>query len=237
MSEFVEECRREWKRLRVPKALADEMAGDLAADLREAEADGASEEEVLGSGASDARAFAAAWARERGLVRPRAEWRVRRPWLVALVALIVAVAAAGVAVFAVSDGSNAPRTIVTTNLAPSIPPGTFIGSAVEGARLLPSNTALVTGRRTILHDRPRVLTVTFANTSARIVAPAHFTIQIGKHTYRFTLLRMNPNTRVSEHITLPRDLPRKYAIHATTTPVPGETNTSNNRTTWRVTTP
>jgi len=48
VSQFVEECRREWKRLRVPRALADEMAEDLAADLREAEADGASEEEVLG---------------------------------------------------------------------------------------------------------------------------------------------------------------------------------------------
>ena len=71
MSQFVEECRREWKRLRVPRALADEMAEDLAADLREAEADGASEEEVLGSGASDPRAFAAAWANERGIVRPR----------------------------------------------------------------------------------------------------------------------------------------------------------------------
>ena len=57
MSQFVEECRREWRRLRVPSALADEMAEDLAADLREAEADGASEEEVLGSGASDPRAF------------------------------------------------------------------------------------------------------------------------------------------------------------------------------------
>jgi hypothetical protein len=66
--EFVEECRREWKRLRVPGPAANEMAADLEADLKEAEADGASAEEVLGSGAFDPRGFAAAWATARGLV-------------------------------------------------------------------------------------------------------------------------------------------------------------------------
>jgi hypothetical protein len=50
VSDFVEECRREWKRLRVPARPAEEMADDLAADLREAEADGAFPEEVLGDG-------------------------------------------------------------------------------------------------------------------------------------------------------------------------------------------
>lgn len=53
MNEFVEECRREWKRLRVPDAVAAEMAADLAADLEEAEAEGASAEEVLGGSAFD----------------------------------------------------------------------------------------------------------------------------------------------------------------------------------------
>lgn len=67
MSEFVEECRREWRRLSVPDAIANEMAADLEADLKEAEAEGASAEEVLGSGAFDPRAFAAAWAAERGV--------------------------------------------------------------------------------------------------------------------------------------------------------------------------
>src|SRR6266516_556314 len=68
VSEFVEECRREWKRLRVPDLIANEMAADLAADLREAEAEGASAEEVLGSGAFDPRSFAASWAAERGVI-------------------------------------------------------------------------------------------------------------------------------------------------------------------------
>ena len=44
MNDFVEECRREWRRLRVPKHLADEMAAELAADLEEA-----APEDVLGT--------------------------------------------------------------------------------------------------------------------------------------------------------------------------------------------
>jgi hypothetical protein len=68
--EFIEECRREWRRLRVPDPVADDMAADLAADLEEAEADGASAEEVLGTGASDPRSFAASWAAERGVIPP-----------------------------------------------------------------------------------------------------------------------------------------------------------------------
>ena len=70
MNKFVKECRREWKRLRVPDAVANEMAADLAADLEEADAEGASIEDVLGSSAFDPRSFAAAWAAERGVTQP-----------------------------------------------------------------------------------------------------------------------------------------------------------------------
>lgn len=68
MSKFVEECRHEWKRLGVPDAVANEMAADLEADLAEAEAEGASPEDVLGSAVFDARSFAASWAAERGVI-------------------------------------------------------------------------------------------------------------------------------------------------------------------------
>lgn len=64
---FVKECRREWRRLGVPDAVADEMADDLAADLEEAQADGVALEDVLGGGASDPRSFAASWATARGV--------------------------------------------------------------------------------------------------------------------------------------------------------------------------
>ena len=116
MNAFVEECRREWKRLRVPGSIADEMASDLAADLEEAEADGASAQDVLGSGAADPRAFAAAWATERGLVRPRRRRRFSLRWVIlgvlAFLVLLIAVVTAGVIV-ASSGRSSAPRGAIT----------------------------------------------------------------------------------------------------------------------------
>ena len=68
MTDFVEQCRAEWRRLGVPDPLAEEMAADLATDLREAEAEGVSTEELLGSSAFDPRSFAATWAAERGII-------------------------------------------------------------------------------------------------------------------------------------------------------------------------
>jgi hypothetical protein len=99
MSDFVEQCRREWKRLGVPDPLADEMAADLSVDLEEAAAEGVSTEELLGSGAFDPVSFAASWAAERGIIpeQPSGRKTPRRP--VALVAFtavaaIVLIAAA-----------------------------------------------------------------------------------------------------------------------------------------------
>ena len=68
MSEFVEQCRREWRRLGVADPLAEEMAADLASDLEEAEAEGVSAADYLGASASDPRSFAASWASERGII-------------------------------------------------------------------------------------------------------------------------------------------------------------------------
>src|SRR5580698_6087140 len=67
VNEFVDECRREWRRLGVPDPVANEMAADLTADLEEAQAEGGSAEDVLGNGAFDPRRFAAAWATARGV--------------------------------------------------------------------------------------------------------------------------------------------------------------------------
>ena len=88
MSAYVEECRKEWKRLGVPKLLADEMATELESDLAEAEADGVSAGEILGE--SDPRRFATAWAVERGLaVEPRPKRSRVRFWLGLAVAFVV----------------------------------------------------------------------------------------------------------------------------------------------------
>jgi len=100
MSDFVEQCRREWKRLGVSDPLADEMAADLASDLSEAEAEGVSAEELLGGSAFDPPSFAATWAAERGIIpeQPSRTNARRRPLFlmaftgVAAITLIVAAA-------------------------------------------------------------------------------------------------------------------------------------------------
>jgi hypothetical protein len=111
MTAFVEECRREWKRLGVPDLLAEEMASELEADLAEAEADGLSAAELLGE--SDPRRFAATWARERGLVtepRPRSRKRI---WIgLAAGAVLVVVALSTLALVRVGGGSAQPANVV-----------------------------------------------------------------------------------------------------------------------------
>ena len=98
MSDFVEQCRREWKRLGVSDPLADEMAADLASDLNEAEADGVSVQELLGGSAFDPPSFAAAWAAERGIIPDSQTTDRRRPLFLtaftAISAIAVIVAAA-----------------------------------------------------------------------------------------------------------------------------------------------
>jgi hypothetical protein len=104
VKDFVEKCRREWRRLRVPDAVANEMAADLEADLAEAEADGASPEEVLGNGVFDPRSFAASWAGERGVIPPPSETgtQAKRPLVLAAIAALalIAVTGAALAIFA-----------------------------------------------------------------------------------------------------------------------------------------
>jgi hypothetical protein len=123
VNDFVEQCRREWKRLGVPDPLAQEMAADLASDLREAEAEGISAQEYLGAGASDAHSFAASWATERGVVPDRQRRRGRPPGLVAFTAL----AAIALVLAALLLATGEPKVSLTTSRAKlahaTIPPG------------------------------------------------------------------------------------------------------------------
>ncbi len=132
MSDFVEQCRREWRRLGVPDPLAEEMAVDLASDLREAEAEGVSAEEFLGSSAFDPRSFAASWAAERGIIPvPPSRGNARRRPLV-LVAF-TALAAIALIVAAVLLVTGQPKVAVVASrttphlaappAASSVPPG------------------------------------------------------------------------------------------------------------------
>jgi hypothetical protein len=112
VSEFLEDCRGEWRRLGVPDRIADEMAAELAADLEEAGAEGAAVEDVLGSDAFDAPTFAAAWAMERGVsARPRANGRgvAARHGLVAAIGALALVAIAGALLLALASPSGPTR--------------------------------------------------------------------------------------------------------------------------------
>jgi hypothetical protein len=134
MSEFVEQCRREWKRLGVPDPLAEEMATDLASDLGEAEAEGVSAEELLGSSVFDPRSFAATWAAERGIIRKPPSGGATRRKPVSLVAF-TATATIALIVAAVLLLTGEPKlTLRTHELRPSgvvgpLPPG--IGGQVH----------------------------------------------------------------------------------------------------------
>jgi hypothetical protein len=131
MVDFVEQCRSEWRRLGVPDPLADEMAADLATDLSEAESEGVSAEELLGSGFFDPRSFAASWAAARGIIPAppdRGNARRRPRILVALTA--VAAIALLVAALLLATGqptvSVVARTTRSTHSHVAVPaPGAF----------------------------------------------------------------------------------------------------------------
>ena len=112
MNDFVEQCRREWKRLGVPDSVADEMAAELAADLNEAEADGVPARELLGNAATDPRSFAASWADERAVIplggsTPRLPGRTLV--LAAIAALTIITAVGAGLVLLASPQTSAPR--------------------------------------------------------------------------------------------------------------------------------
>jgi len=125
MSDFVEQCSQEWKRLNVPDPLAEEMAADLASDLREAEADGISAEEFLGSSVFDPRSFAASWAAERGII-PAPARRGNRPLVLVAFTALAAVAVL-VAALLLATGEPKVRAVATSTGRPgiAIPPVPF----------------------------------------------------------------------------------------------------------------
>lgn len=120
---FLDECRREWKRLGVPAEVAEEMAAELHADLADAAADGVPAAELLGAGAHDARGFAASWATERGVV-PAARRRRRVP---VVLGAVLAAAALGIGLFAARSTSQQVRPATSTSQTVVLHP---VGSAL-----------------------------------------------------------------------------------------------------------
>jgi len=149
MSDFVEQCRREWKRLGVSDPLADEMAADLASDLNEAEADGVSVEELLGRTAFDPASFAATWATERGVIPPpplpQPRSFFRRPLTLGAVAVLVFVVLSLVALFG---------TVLITRAAP--PTLAYRRATAPSLRLLPGAGQPLPGQPLVVHAHTSV---------------------------------------------------------------------------------
>jgi len=135
MSEFVEQCRAEWRRLGVADPLAEEMATDLASDLEEAEAEGVSVVEYLGRSLSDPRSFAASWAAERGIIPPPPGQENDRRRPLALLAF-TALAAITVIVAALLLATGEPKVALTARTTPSHLPTS------RGGLGLPSGTVV-----------------------------------------------------------------------------------------------
>jgi hypothetical protein len=168
MSDFVKQCRREWKRLRVPDPVAEEMAADLDADLREAEAEGVSAEELLGNSVFDPRSFAASWAAERGIIPPALQRATasRKPLVLLALASVSAIALIGGALALLTSHSRVAP--VASAPAPPHPPspssapglvgvhaGTVPASAIAWILILVAIAALVLGAwSTWVRSRP-----------------------------------------------------------------------------------
>src|SRR5262249_18875938 len=139
MSDFVEQCRREWERLGVADPLADEMAADLASDLADAEADGVSAEELLGSSAFDPRSFACSWAAERGIIPvPPSRATRRRPIVLVAFTALAAIALIVAAVALLTGQPKVSLVAVRSPRAqhlPSPPAGSFVQPGPGGSVL------------------------------------------------------------------------------------------------------
>jgi hypothetical protein len=120
MSDFVEQCRREWRRLNVPDPLAEEMAADLTADLAEAEAEGVSAEEFLGNSVFDPQSFAASWAAERGIIPAPPSRRPRGRPLVLVAFTVVAAMTLLVAALLLVTGEPKVSLVTTRAAAPRL---------------------------------------------------------------------------------------------------------------------
>jgi hypothetical protein len=128
MSEFVQECRREWRRLGVPERDANEMATDLEADLAEAAKDGVAAEEVLGESTFDPHAFATSWAQERGLIPKRRSVLEPQRRLVALAVVVLAAAGLTVGLLFTFRHSSPSQAVGLTATAQQ--PATTIAAAI-----------------------------------------------------------------------------------------------------------
>jgi hypothetical protein len=134
----------------VPDQVAEEMAAELAADLAEAEAEGASAEDVLGSAATDPRSFAAAWAAGRDVIGRPAPSAHRLSLIAATVAVLALVAIVGAVLLI--NASTPGRDL----LVPRSPLSSLVSGPDARIRLVPpaasAERKLVTGSVWVSRD-------------------------------------------------------------------------------------
>jgi hypothetical protein len=247
MSGFVDEARREWKRLGVPDLAADEMADDLRADIEEAERDGASAADLLGASVNDPRGFAAAWASERGLVPLGRERRRlgRRWWIAAAVLAVAAVAIIGVLTahvtksrkIIITRAGHAPLANQIQQLAAQQQQSRIIGTEVYSVLLLPGNVKLSEDTVPKRVGRPSEIAVLVKNTGGSPLAQVHVLLRLGAaYTASGETGPLRPSFVRYVRFRIPRTLvlSANLLIGASTLPVPGERNLSNNRRIWHV---
>jgi hypothetical protein len=124
VNDFVEQCRREWKRLGVPDSVAEEMATELTADLNEAEADGVSARELLGNAATDPRSLAASWAHERAVIALAGSTArlPRRTLILVAIAALTIITALGAGLVLLASPQASARQAASSALLPGTGP-------------------------------------------------------------------------------------------------------------------
>jgi hypothetical protein len=120
------------------------MAADLTSDLTEAQAEGVSAEELLGSSVFDPRSFAASWASERGIIPvPPTRGKARRRPLV--LAAFTALAAITLIVAALLLATGEPEVSLVASRAARAhlqsPPAGSVVPPGPGRRVLHTDTA------------------------------------------------------------------------------------------------
>jgi hypothetical protein len=147
VNEFVNECRREWKRLGVPRSTADEMAAELAVDLDEG-----TPEEVLGTDAANARVFARSWAEERGVIRERRRSRI--PAVLAALALIPTVLGAVLVLTSDDDSKAAVPAAPSGNTFVWVPPSQYKQAVIVAEAQAAHDHAVLLEERSRLSAAP-----------------------------------------------------------------------------------
>jgi PASTA domain len=183
MTAFVEECRREWKRLGVPDSIADEMASELDADLTEASADGVSAAEILGE--SDPRRFAASWASARGLAlegHPQPRRRRRYVWwiLAAVLLLLVTIMIGGVLLASV--GTVTTSTAIQVQLPPvgkTVPVPDLVGLKATRAIAILRASGLEPAVASVAGRRAGVVVAQAPSAGARVARGSTILLRVG----------------------------------------------------------